>query len=747
MKKSIVLALAASVPCCVTGAYADDTTLEPVTVTATQSQKVVSEAPASVSVVTDKDIENKNADRLDTALSGTAGVFVKGLGEGTPSNYSNQILLRGMPGYQRTAVMIDGVSINDGFSQGVNTSELNMDDIKQIEVVPGPFSSLYGGSAMGGVINVITKDPEKREFILRSGYGSDATYETSGTYRDRFQLTGGYLGVSSSLDHAASDGFIQSYVNKSSSPGTGAGGTATGYLPTQSSTGAPQYTLGDQGNVGWTKNNANLRLVYSPNDRDKITAEALYSNVYTSFDHPDPYLNVNGVSVPNAAAGNSYSLSGLTGQKVTTQPSDYLMSMTGDQVQRYKLSYQGDVWNDATLKAIVSRQQDGYWYVSPNTTGSNKATASGGGGYFSSVPSDRTDMDLQIGKPLGSQHYILAGVSGNVSILDKSVSSMTNWQVLNDKERTVATANGQTVTEAAYFQEEYTPLNRLTLYGGGRYDTWTTHGSLNSVAYSSYRAFNAAYGDRTAMAFSPKASAVYKIDADSTLRAAWGKAFRTPSLSDMYSGYTSSNGAVSYPNPSLAPEKATSWEVGGEHRFPTATTIKGTYFSTQVSNLIYVYTAPDGNYYTTNAGASHIHGIELEARQKLVGTLEFFANQTVQNSKITENAAVPSSVGKQNTNTPKRMFNIGIDGDYEDYFGSFTVTHVSKTYRTSNNADYAQDVMGANDPYTTANAKIGWHITDVYTATASVSNIFDKKYYEYYAMPGRTYFAGLSAHF
>lgn len=46
------------------------------------------------------------------------------------------------------------------------------EDLEKIEVVKGPFSSLYGWYAMGGVVNFITQMPKKREIVLKAGYGS-----------------------------------------------------------------------------------------------------------------------------------------------------------------------------------------------------------------------------------------------------------------------------------------------------------------------------------------------------------------------------------------------------------------------------------------------------------------------------------------------------------------------------------------------------------------------------------------------
>src|SRR4030066_1053989 len=165
MKKNrIVVALIAAGIVQSTGVYADEAgaSLPEMVVTATKTAKIISNAPATVTVVTAREIENKNVHRMEEALAGTSGVFVRGLGGEQPSNYLNQITLRGSPGYYRTGILVDGISINNAFSGGVNMSLVPVDDIKQIEVVPGPFSSLYGGAGMSGVVNIITKTPEKR---------------------------------------------------------------------------------------------------------------------------------------------------------------------------------------------------------------------------------------------------------------------------------------------------------------------------------------------------------------------------------------------------------------------------------------------------------------------------------------------------------------------------------------------------------------------------------------------------------
>ncbi len=126
--------------------------------------------------------------------------------------------LRGISGYQRTAVLVDNQPMNNALSGGVNWASFEIEDIDRIEVVPGPFSSLYGGSAMGGVINIITKKPEEGKFVVKAGVGSNALNSLSLTYGGK---TFEDLGRCANYGHKRSDGYIREYVVKGASSGAG----------------------------------------------------------------------------------------------------------------------------------------------------------------------------------------------------------------------------------------------------------------------------------------------------------------------------------------------------------------------------------------------------------------------------------------------------------------------------------------------------------------------------------------------
>ncbi|MDM7203029.1 MAG: TonB-dependent receptor plug domain-containing protein, partial [Thermodesulfobacteriaceae bacterium] len=144
--------------------------LEEVVVTATRMETPVENAPASVNVVTKEKIELKTPKTIDQALNDVPGVFVR-RGKGLMDVMSS-LTLRGIPGQQRTLILLDGIILNNPYYGGVKSGGYYPEDLEKIEAVRGPFSSLYGGYAMGGVVQFLTKMPEQQEFSLKVGYGS-----------------------------------------------------------------------------------------------------------------------------------------------------------------------------------------------------------------------------------------------------------------------------------------------------------------------------------------------------------------------------------------------------------------------------------------------------------------------------------------------------------------------------------------------------------------------------------------------
>ncbi len=126
--------------------------LKPVVVTATRNERAIDDAPVRTEVVTREEIERTHARTLKQALENVPGLQLREvLGK---SGY--ELSLQGLSADQ-VLVLIDGLPITASTSSTVDLSQYLLADVERIEVIKGASSAQYGSSAMGGVVNVITR--------------------------------------------------------------------------------------------------------------------------------------------------------------------------------------------------------------------------------------------------------------------------------------------------------------------------------------------------------------------------------------------------------------------------------------------------------------------------------------------------------------------------------------------------------------------------------------------------------------
>lgn len=164
--------------------------LEEIVVTATKTEKTLLDAPQSVSVITSGDIEESMAQDAGDILRELPGVEISS----GPRAIGENPVIRGLSG-ARLQLRLDDARMNALYGHTTRLF-LNIDDIERIEVLRGAGSALYGSDAIGGVINIYTKDPkdllaEDEHFgvSLRGGFNS-VNEEYRGTTR-LFGRTGG----------------------------------------------------------------------------------------------------------------------------------------------------------------------------------------------------------------------------------------------------------------------------------------------------------------------------------------------------------------------------------------------------------------------------------------------------------------------------------------------------------------------------------------------------------------------------
>ncbi len=171
--------------------------LEEVIISATRTKRQLSSLPLPAQLVSKKEINAVNSVRLSDILNEQTGLITVpdfGGGEG--------IQLQGLDS-QYTLILIDGVPLVGRSAGTLDLSRISVGNIKQIEIIKGASSSLYGNEALGGVINIITESP-------KNGFKGDANYR------------GGSFGthdISTNINYKKNKLGVNAFVNRFSSNG------------------------------------------------------------------------------------------------------------------------------------------------------------------------------------------------------------------------------------------------------------------------------------------------------------------------------------------------------------------------------------------------------------------------------------------------------------------------------------------------------------------------------------------------
>ncbi|HBC02116.1 MAG TPA: TonB-dependent receptor, partial [Pseudomonas sp.] len=159
-------------------------TLNDTVVSAAGFEQKITEAPASISVISREDLQQKRYNNLAQALGDVEGIDI---GQGTGKTGGLNISIRGMPS-QYTLILIDGRRQNaagnvtpNGFNETSTSFMPPLSAIERIEVIRGPMSTLYGSDAMGGVINIITRKVAKE---WTGSLTQDYTYQEDRDFGD-----------------------------------------------------------------------------------------------------------------------------------------------------------------------------------------------------------------------------------------------------------------------------------------------------------------------------------------------------------------------------------------------------------------------------------------------------------------------------------------------------------------------------------------------------------------------------------
>lgn len=662
--------------------------LDEMVVSATRSEKKLLDTAASVSLITDKDLDKMHINNLDEAFVKIPGVYVgrlSGIGSTT-----SQTVMRGVNAANSVAVLVDGVQVNDSYNGSVTWSAIPVDMVKRVEVLREPASVLYGGNALAGVINIITKDVDKTSVNLKLSYGSNNTQNHSlyvaGKASDKLDFNVNY-------EKKKTDGYITDPVLSSKA--------VFGAETTTTNTGAKRWIIGNKGKRQWDENTVGVGVKYHFDESKSLALDFTKNEYEYSYSAPTSYF----------------------GDDIIKKAGTYFSTPGEKASNKYNMTY-----NDSEngWKAVVG-YSDQY---KQHDTSVSKATDS-------SKPNTRFSFDLQKNQTISANNNAVFGLNYRKDKMDATVYKLADKFNSDSKIAVDSMASGTNKSFSAYVMDEHKFSDRWTATAGLRYDKWSTDGRI--LLPNKTEAIN--YDESTYDNWSPSLSVMYKPEADSSVYLSWGKAFEAPSLYRMYSSSYSSN-VYNIANPNLKPQKAETFELGYKKDLNNKSAIGVSVYDTKYKGLLYKNSlgVVDGMNATCyqNAGEAEAKGFELELNHNFDDKWSAFLNYTYQNPVI-KKALKATEKDKYVTAIPKEVFRAGVTYSDNKWSGMLTGEYISKRFSKTDNSDTVNGVYGSYDPYFIMNMDISYSFNKNYTLTASVNNILDRDFFNYYYQPGRTY--------
>lgn len=567
---------------------------EPIFITATKTPRNPDDIPASVTVVTSEDIERQNIQTADEALRQVPGVVVR-RGKGWADKMNN-VTIRGFGGIgqSRSLVLLDGLDAATSYTNWFSWTNLATEDIERVEVVRGPFSALYGGNAMGGVINIITKMPEKLELTGGVGYG---TYDSWTYYLGFGDRLWDKVSIKASYKYRYSSGYNSDRVTWSAFPGAAPVQTV-GWQETPTPTGGRTYIIGDPGDTTWYDSSFGGKLSWDVAPGHKINFQVQLA--WNEYGYTTWRTYLRDVATGAPVFSGSPGLFGTGRQFFGLMESAFLIFSSDfrEHTAIYNLNTEHKLTESTTLKfrgGLVN--QPYYWYTSPSY---NPATTiSGGPGSLSSNPSRVWSLEVQGEQAWGSKQLWTLGLAYKTGAAWSREYSLANWRDPDSKTSFNRFSQGRDRNLGFYVQDEINWHPKFNTIVGARLDWWETYGGVYRASATDPVVY---LPSRSKASFNPKIAFLYRPWDFWSWRASVGTAFRPPNIYELYRTWRSSSGTLYQGNPNLKPERTLSWEVGTTIKPWEGMVIAATFFDNYVDDLIYSVRDPKDPTGATRSG-------------------------------------------------------------------------------------------------------------------------------------------------
>jgi iron complex outermembrane receptor protein len=622
------------------------------------------------------------------------------------------------------------------------------EEVERIEVLYGPFSAAYPGNSIGAVVNITTRMPDHLEASVttQGAWQSFRQYGTRGDYGagrvaavlgDRI----GRLSFWLSANHLVADSQPLAFVTASpASPRSTGGVAAAGSIAGVNRLGLPVQVVGAGGLERQVQDTVKLKLAYA------LTPTLTGAYTLGWFGHRDrasveSYLR-DGAGAP--VYTGSLDLGGLAYSVAAGAFDNNLYRLAQDQwMQSLTLAtHTGGTWDVAAVASLYTFGRD----LQRNPTTALPAAFAGGPGTITSMGGTgwRTlDLNGQW-RPLGMDgpHRLSGGLHLDGFRLHDPKWATADW-LTGGKTILASLARGRTDTAAVWAEDAWRLAPALEATLGLRWERWRAHDGLN---YSASPALSAAQPRLSAWRASPKAALTWKPAKGWMLKAAFGEAYRFPTVAELYQAVTTGP-VLSVPDPDLRPERARSGELSVERRTGMGV-VRASLFAEAVEDaLISQSGALNGAAvnFVQNVERVRSRGAEIALERLTVGErLELSGSVTYVDSRIAADSAVPVAVGKRTPQVPRWRASATATWRATDRLAlTLGARYSDRVYATIDNSDLVGHAWQGFDGYFVVDARARFRIDRRWTAALGVENLNNDRYFLFHPFPQRTVVAEL----
>ena len=683
---------------------------ESVVVTATQTERAVTEVASSVTILDTDSIEASSALNLRDLLRRTPGLDLAET-SGMAARANSSLVMRGVPGTKRALFMVDGLPANDlGHGSLAGLSLVPLESLERAEVVRGPFSSLYGANAFSGAINAIT----------RPGAGPPAAdFFASGGSAGYYQLGASVRGESGPVAYSLTGDRrkIDNVYNRDTRtvPVMGGGGLQPQTVPLR--------------NVGYDDVRMMGRVDFSVSDAWRLTLLPRISRYETGLDlssrlpvdaeehKRDTAFNLGGIvryagtGVLSAQIRTSYrySTQHLVQENFTLAPTrqttvvDPPGPAVFETVTRGVFPFAALTGQDTDFYSLLVEPQLTWAPSLAHTVVFGASYTREHGGFGDSTIADGANQlgsDLMLARiAAGIQAGMAAGGVPNptVSLVrDPAIGAV------------FPLSQGQTEQFdifSAYVQDEWALADGLRLVPGVRFDHHSVFGAVGS----------------------PKVSLLYALTPTTRVRTSAGRAFRAPSLFELFGNVVFHGPIPGLPNPDLEPEHITSFDAGLQHEVSRRLRAEVNVFHNDMTDLIQLTISPQRDHFDwVNVAEARSTGLELVANGDATSWLGYYANYSLTDSE-------DRATGNALALVPRHKVNAGLQLGAD--FGSWRLTGSIDQRWVGKRTQSSSGIPVLLDEYSRTDLALYLHPNDDLRVGVHVLNLMDADYQETAASP------------